>query len=307
MESLQDLFNYVAEQMPGVRDFLFRHTIKTPLWAIFGAVALMGYQAVSKRKAMKALQKGSLTGSTAVLGYTTYSVSGKINTDNGDEFLDQDLVTIDTIDIGQFYHPKIRKVIIDTLNRAAKLCTDEEPSPFQHLSKVLKGNDSKKTRVMDEIKRGWINGFSRLMQDPDFFPLRFGTEQPTDTVFDSAPERQRPEKNSLFPILIWEPSSYRKQYRVLLFTEDMIKQTLDVEPENVRVHVGGGRYIKDPENHLNVRVATNKALANHVTSNREFWEDNFAPLFETGRFKHVPTPISEHDRADKADKPLTLD
>lgn len=287
-----DIYNFVSNQLPETGKFLFNHLIKQPIWVLGGATIYLGYTVQQQSKQLRAIEQGNFDGPEAVIGHTEYDFSGEENPVNGEEYIDQTLHTSkNAFDIGQFYNGSSRTVILKTLEKASKLCKKdpEKPSPFQHLDEALKGN-KRAARIKSEIIRGFVNGMSDILEDPDVFPERFeeyggrGDFNPTDEG-----GRARQEIGVVYPVLVKEPDTPSTQYRVLMFTPEMLDDVVDYDPENVRIKKGPDLFERDPDHHHNDRLKTNQALARDIERNPDLW-NKFATDFSTGNYKAVPEP-----------------
>lgn len=283
-------FDYVANQLPDTGDFLFNHAVKTPVWAMGGAVGFMAYQAWNNWSVRKALLDGNFKGPEAVVTYSLYDDFENADHRGTISGTQQRIRNAGKVDIGQFFPEQMRGVAVGVINRATRYCTPEEPSPIQHLDKVFEeksfldrilgkdfldkrfDRDAVKVKVIEAIEKGFQNGVGSLLRDPRF------NREAVDSYFaqdDALSETRqpgfKPVEGEAYGTLVFETNAQVTRPRLFINTRPMLDRLPEISPDTMHIETRTGDFTYNPGHTHNVRLSTNQTLARDIADRPDVW------------------------------------
>jgi hypothetical protein len=273
-ESLSSIFaSYTDNWFQGISDASAVITVAQGA----AALALAGVAATYAVKNSRRLRQGIFGGHTAIVGETFYTKTGKINPATGNEFVRQKLRTDKAaLDMELIFHKDIRQEMLAYLVAASKHCTSESPVVFSHLKKVVPKN--KYERIHSVLTLAWRNYFSEYLN------------QGTGAERRVLGQREDFVEDIKLPLLVWEPSTHHKQFRVLFIPKRWLEENYFPQSKDLLVQKGADLYEYDPDHHHNDRLRTNKKIIAEIESDRRYWLDNFGVGFGTGEIITISPP-----------------
>ncbi len=219
-------------------------------------------------RAHTALKKGKRDGHYASVGETIYGRSHEINPLTGHEYVDQMLRTKEhMINLEEIFHPSVRKKLMKYIDKAKDLCTEDEPFVFKHLIEVVKPEDQDK--VFYEMGRGWVG----------FFAARLNKHDHLESLM---PDDERMIYETVFPALVYEKTAAVQQYRVLYMPLKMLDVDYYQSPLDLRLE-RGGKFVSNLSDTQNLRMHTNRSVAETINQSRDRWMRYFSVQVATGK------------------------
>lgn len=245
------------------------------------SVTVIGGGAYLAFKNSAALRRGIFGGHTAIVGETFYTPTGKTNPETGNEFVKQKLRTHKAaLDMEGIFHQSLQRRMLKYITAASKHCTQDDPIVFNHLHKVIPAKDYAKMHNLFTL--AWRNHFSEYLNGGT------GAERRVpDGRFDFVEEVK-------LPLLVWEPSTNHKQFRVLFVPKKWVDGNCLPDSADMLVQKGAEHYELDASYHHHDRLKTNQAILAHINKDPQKWIDDFGVGFSTGKTVKValPKPIA---------------
>lgn len=258
----------------GVKEDLRFHAIS---WLLTAGIIYGGYR-LELLRAARAMRAGKFQGPSVIVQTTAYEPSGVINPETGREYKDQKIITEEVpIELSAIFDKKTRPQIAKYFEKAAKYCTQSEPTIYQHLDKIIKPKDQ--ALVHNFISSQIINYFSAL----------YNNTQPV--LAHPLGEREIWEKNWIFPALVHEEGALQRQYRILL-----TPVSADGKPkplpdfEDVRFRMPDGSYQHNLDSLQVDRYLTNEGIIAALENDPQLFHD-YAVGIRTGNVITMPEPV----------------
>jgi hypothetical protein len=215
---------------------------------------------------------------------TYYVPSGIPNPVTGEEFIDQEITTIDNdFNFVEAFRGPGGKSLARLVEKATNMTNAHTVLGFSFLEDLIPEEELEE--ITEVISAKWKGYFSSLLGDKEVYSLTGGT-------------RERIEEKTILVVPVFEGDKSSGSRKILLIPPKYLQEGGLPKLANLRVNIGkdesGATIYRHVDNHpANQRLITLQNVRAEIgaADQRAKWLTNFAPSIKTGRVISVPDPF----------------